>query len=266
MSGHVHIFDLLFCGIPIALYGIGVTRQLCRNHIFRAGQLAFGIGGFAILAFTVFAPLHHLGERLFTAHMIEHELLMAVAAPLIVLAEPALPMLWSLPRSARRAIWSLSSRLTTHSIIRPILLPASATILHGAAIWVWHAPPFFNAAVELEWIHWLQHASFFLTALLFWWAMLVKAPATRKDGLAIGHLFATAMHTGLLGALMTFSTRLWYPASAGTAEWGLTAIEDQQLAGLVMWIPGGLAYALPALWLAARWISQPRRLSYAHAS
>lgn len=260
-----HLTGLLVCGIPVALYSIGTIRQLIRGQGLDRFRMICGAAGFAALAITLLSPLHHLSEGLFTAHMIEHELLMVVAAPLIVLAQPALPMLWGFPRFARRAIGKLSSRIIASFAFRLASLSLSATILHGAAIWIWHVPILFDTALASEGVHWLQHASFFFTALLFWWVVLIKAPDSAKEGPAVGHLFATGMHTGLLGALMTFSMRLWYPPSSRAADWVLTPLEDQQLAGLVMWIPSGIAYVLAALWLAGKWISRApaQRIDYA---
>jgi putative membrane protein len=138
---------------------------------------------------------------------------------------------------------------------RALSRPLPASFAHGAAIWVWHMPAFFVAALASEWLHWLQHASFFFTALLFWWVIFGYRHLRSDAAVSIACLFVTAMHTGLLGALLTFSARLWYPPAPGTAEWGLTAIEDQQLAGILMWMPIGLIYALAALALAGRWIA-----------
>ncbi len=129
--------------------------------------------------------------------------------------------------------------------------PVTATVLHAVAIWVWHVPVFFDAAVMDVVVHRLQHLSFFLTAVLFWWAMLWRS----DPGVAAGELFVTMIHTGILGALMTFAPRILYAAqTAEAAQWGLTRIEDQQLAGLVMWVPVGTVYAGAAIAFFARWV------------
>ena len=126
-------------------------------------------------------------------------------------------------------------------------------LLHGAAIWIWHAPVLFDAAVTHLVLHRLQHLSFLLTALLFWWALLRNCGA----GAAAGHLFVTMTHTSLLGALLTFAPRVLYRVQTVHAgDWGLTPIQDQQLAGLVMWVPAGTIYAGAALGFAALWIAR----------
>jgi cytochrome c oxidase assembly factor CtaG len=99
-----------------------------------------------------------------------------------------------------------------------------------------------------------QHLSFFATALLFWWTLQENCRGVAGHGAAVGYLFATALHTSFLGILLVFSPVLWYAPSFGAAGWGLTPLEDQQLAGLIMWVPGGLIYAGAALLAARAWI------------
>ena len=124
-------------------------------------------------------------------------------------------------------------------------------MLHGIAIWAWHAPVLFDAAVTNVAMHRLQHLSFLLTAMLFWWSVLYCSNA----GAAAWHLFITMMHTGILGALMALAPRVLYQAQTATAaEWGLTPLQDQQLAGLIMWVPAGTIYAGAAIALTVLWI------------
>ncbi|HET6343355.1 MAG TPA: cytochrome c oxidase assembly protein, partial [Myxococcota bacterium] len=105
--------------------------------------------------------------------------------------------------------------------------------------------------------HWLQHASFLGTALLFWWAMVGSPARQRTYGASVVHLFLTSLHTGLLGVLLVLSPRLWYPTMGSDAFlWGLSPLEDQQLAGLIMWVPAGVIYAGAALALAGVWIAR----------
>lgn len=104
--------------------------------------------------------------------------------------------------------------------------------------------------------HTAQHVSFLVSALLFWWALIRVHGARRQYGAAVLYLFATMLHTSLLGALLTFSNVTWYPAYAETTEaWGLSPLEDQQLAGLVMWAPPGFVYLRAALALFAFWLN-----------
>ncbi|MHC9420195.1 cytochrome c oxidase assembly protein [Sphingomonas citri] len=213
----------------------------------RRGLLyAAGMGG---LAAALVSPLHEAGERSFAAHMFEHELLMLVGAPLLVLAEPMAVMLWAFPPAGRRAIASGVPMIAAPW--RRLTGAVTATVSQAAALWLWHAPVLFDRALASEGWHVAQHLSFLVTALLFWTAMLHRrTPA----GMAALCLVATAIVSGALGALMVFATSPWYAgyASLGLASFGLTPAEDQQLAGLLMWVPGGLVHAGAALVLMRR--------------
>jgi cytochrome c oxidase assembly factor CtaG len=217
------------------------------------------VTSFAVAWLTIFvvlaSPLEELAEELFTAHMIQHELLMVVAAPLLVLGRPLVVMLWALPANRRpvvgRAIKAVPVRRTWHALTRPM----DAWLLHAAAIWIWHIPALFETALRSEVAHAAQHISFVASGLLFWWVIIY--PRRRSaGGMSVLYLFTTAVHTGVLGALMTFARTPWYSTYAGHGtEWGLTPLADQQLAGMVMWIPASIAYLIAALLVVRRWLA-----------
>ena len=197
------------------------------------------------------SPLHWLGERLFTFHMIEHEIIMAISAPLIVLSRPVGTLLWSLPRRIRIKAGRVMQLAAVRKAWNWLSAGSTATLLHAIAIWAWHAPALFDAAVTNVVIHRLQHLSFFLTAVLFWWSVFRRS----ETGAAAWQVFVTMLHTSVLGALMALTPRVLYVAQTATASaWGLTPLEDQQLAGIIMWVPAGTIYAGTALALMAIWI------------
>ncbi|MBV8701085.1 MAG: cytochrome c oxidase assembly protein [Bradyrhizobium sp.] len=253
---------------PLYLVGIGFyagTQRLWQNAGAGRGvsfrQVAAFWTGWLIVALAVTSPLHWLGERLFTAHMIEHELLMLVAAPLMAFARINGPLLWSLPPSFRPAAGRVLSFTPLAGAWALASHPLSATILHGAALWVWHAPPLYAWALASPVVHRLQHVSFFATALLFWWVLLHGRGRGRsmrvRDGIAIACLFVTVLHSGVLGALLTLSTRIWIPGQDALAgAFGLSPLEDQQLAGILMWVPMGTLYTAAALFFAYRWLTR----------
>jgi cytochrome c oxidase assembly factor CtaG len=143
--------------------------------------------------------------------------------------------------------------------------PLAATALHGLALWVWHAPVLYAWALENETIHRLEHLSFFLTGLLFWWVLFHGRGPGRgervRDGIGIGCLFITVLHSGVLGALLTLAPHVWYPAQVQfSADFGLTPLEDQQLAGVLMWVPMGAIYTAAALYFAHRLLATNERL------
>jgi putative membrane protein len=195
-------------------------------------------------------PLHEAGERSFAAHMLEHELLMLVAAPLLVLSRPLGIALWAFPQGVRRTLASFGHGIG--GVWRTLTAPVLATLLQAAALWLWHAPRLFDLALADPGWHVMQHLCFLVTALLFWWAVLHGRE--RRVGIAVGCLFFTAVVSGALGALMAFSSSPWYAGYVdnGMDAFGLTPAEDQQLAGLLMWIPGGLVHAVAGLVLIAR--------------
>lgn len=231
----------------------------------RSAASAFAIG-WTILAFTLVSPLHALGAVLFSAHMAQHELLMTVATPLLVLGRPLIPFVWALSPKWRRETRRWSSATAIHRPWRVVTHPAVAFGLHAAAIWIWHVPPLYDATISSELMHAAQHLSFLGTALLFWWVIL--KPSRGGAGVSIAMLFGTVLHTGALGALLTLTSHLLYPAyGATTGPWGFQPIEDQQIGGLIMWVPGGLAYVIVALFLVARILRESEhRVMQRHAS
>ncbi|MER8752354.1 cytochrome c oxidase assembly protein [Mesorhizobium sp. M1050] len=248
--------------LPLAaaasLYAAGAIRlwrRSGRGRPMRSRQALLFAAGWAVLAVALVSPIHALGGRVFAAHMIEHELLMAVAAPLLVASCPTVPMMWALPMRVRQGLGVAARAGMLRAIWAFISRPVVATILHGAAIWAWHVPALFEAALQQGPLHYAQHASFLGTGLLFWWVLLPRPGHEQACGRAVMHLFFTSVHTSLLGVLLVVSPRLWYPENAiGSKLWDLSPLEDQQLAGLVMWIPAGLIYGGAALLLAALWI------------
>ena len=234
-------------------------RQAGGGHGVRHWQaLGFAIGWIA-LAVALVSPLHALGETLFSAHMAQHELLMAVAAPLLVLGRPALAFLWGLPVGWRRAAGRWAAVPPVRAAWSFVTLPSIAWLLHAVAIWAWHAPGLYDEALTSDPVHALQHASFLGSALLFWWALIHGRNSRLRYGASIIYVFTTAVHTTALGAVLALAPRPLYPAYSATAAWGLTPLEDQQLAGLIMWVPAGIAYLVAALAFMTGWLRESER-------
>jgi putative membrane protein len=243
------------------LYLRGISslwRSAGPGHGIRHWEAAAFAGGWITLLLALVSPLHRLGGVLFSAHMAQHELLMAAAAPLLVLGRPMVPFVWALPMSWRRTVGDWAAVAPVRGTWHLLTLPLVAWILHGVAIWLWHAPALFEATLRSDLVHTLQHMSFLGTGLLFWWALLRGRGSGIGRPAAVLYLFTTSVHTTVLGALLTFSSRAWYPLYApGTAAWGLTPLEDQQLAGLIMWVPANLSYLIAALAIASAWLKEP---------
>lgn len=247
--------------VTLAVYLVG-TRALWaragRGHGVTGVQVACFVAGWLALVIALVSPLHALGESLFSAHMTQHELLMTVAAPLLVIGRPLVPALFALPASSRRAASGWTKAGWFRHGWNVITRPSVAFALHAVAIWGWHLPSLYGATLDNDAIHTLQHFSFLGTALLFWWTVL--NPAWSGRGIALLSLFGTMLHTGALGALLTVSASVWYaPYMTTTTAWGLTPLQDQQLGGLIMWIPGGITYLVAALALLAASLRESER-------
>ena len=241
-------------------YAVGVRR------VWRAAGVGYGIrrgeavvfaAGWATLVVALVSPLDALSEALFSAHMVQHELLMIVAAPLIVIGSPGVAFAWLLPAHRRRAFYDTVRRRPMLSMWAAITAPATVWLLHALALWIWHLPVLYEAALASDAVHAAQHVCFFGTAALFWWGLAHGRYGRLGYGAAVVYVFATGVHSGVLGALLTFSPRVWYPAYAATSRaWGLTPLEDQQLAGLVMWVPAGVIFLVVGLAFFAAWLRE----------
>jgi cytochrome c oxidase assembly factor CtaG len=251
--------------IVVPLYASGLLYYFGTGRIWRHAGHGRGVkhwqaacfwAGWLLLALALTSPLHWLGERLFVAHMVEHEVIMVLAAPLLAIARPVGAFLWALPPALRKALGGIAK---TSVVAKPWLVlrdPLVATVLHAGVLWAWHMPRLFNLVLVDITMHRLQHATFFLSAVLFWWSLFYGPLRRRGYGMAVLWLFVTSMQTAALGILITLSRTLWYPQQTEFAgAFGLTPLEDQQLAGLVMWVPAGFVYTGVALFFASRWIS-----------
>lgn len=238
-------------------FALGTARVWSRAGLGRGisrGQTTAFIAGWLTLVVALASPLDGLAEMLLAAHMLQHVLLVAVAAPLLALSRFEVGLIWAAPRRWRRAIarrhwWRLAPVRWAGWCVRPV----PSWLLQAAALWLWHLPGPYQAALANAWLHAAEHACFTGTALLYW--ATVMRPGRLAPGWRILSLLLTGVQSGLLGGLMTFASTPWYPAyRAYAARWGLTPLDDQQLAGLVMWVPASLAYLAGALWWLGRWL------------
>jgi putative membrane protein len=246
---------VLLCGAGI-LYATGQRRLALRGaRQRRVEPVAFWVGVMAMFA-AVLPPLDHLAAERFSAHMLQHELLMLVGTPLMVAGRPMAVWLWGLPDSARLSS-SIAFRDTHSARLWAILTaPAVAWALHGGTVWLWHLPVLYEWAVQNEAVHAVQHATFVGTSVLFWWGLVYGRYGRAGYGASVFYVFTTVVHTGILGALFTLSTRPFYAIYAARTS---DPVADQQRAGLVMWIPAGLVLTLAGIALFAAWLGESER-------
>jgi putative membrane protein len=241
-------------GLALLVFIVGWRRLAARASAPPAGTVRF-LSGWAVLTLALTSPLHQAGERSFTMHMIEHELIMLVATLLLASSGTGGVLAWGLPRRLRRSLaGSWTSPL--QSLWRRLTDPVTATVVQGVVMWAWHAPILFDRALDSSGWHIAQHACFFASSLVFWWAMLHPRRGASGYGVSAMCLFATSLIGGALGALMSFSLSPWYAdyAAMGMTGIGLDPVDDQRLAGLIMWIPGGLVHGMAALVMFYKWL------------
>jgi len=244
-------------------YALGTWRLWQRADLHRGvrvWQLGSFAAGWATVALSLLSPLDAFSDISFAAHMAQHELLMLVAAPLLIFGRPLVVLLWSLPADARRRVGLWVSRGGVAALWHGLTGPLVTLLLHALAVWLWHIPFLFDAALADERVHAVQHLSFFITAALFWWAVVHGRYGRVGYGISVLFVFATALHQSVLGALLTVGRFIWYPLAARRAlDAGIDPLEDQQLAGVLMWVPSGIVFAVLGLALFSAWLGDAQR-------
>ncbi len=245
------------------IYALGVFRlwlHAGRGHGIPVWRAAAFAACLLALIIALVSPLDTLAAESFAAHMTQHMILILIAAPLFVLSAYPVALMWVLPH-----LWAnASAHHLRHfsGLWRLITQPLVAWTIFTATLWLWHVPRLYDAALQNNTIHFFEHSCFFAAAALFWWVLVRSAGRKQiQYGLNVLYLFTTALQSGALGALMTFASQPWYSTYArGGAVFGLTALGDQQLAGLIMWLPGGVLFVLLAAAYFIAWLNAVERM------
>lgn len=213
-----------------------------------AGQASIFLCGVLVMFVALLSPLHELGDRyLFSAHMVQHLLLTLVVAPLLIVGTPSwmLRPLVNVPQVFRVA------RIAT--------LPVMAFVVFNAVFVLWHIPTLYDLALRERGVHVLEHLMFLVAALMMWWPVVGRLPELPRPSYLVQmlYLFVHPTVPAILGAIITFSDGVlyeWY--AAAPRIWGLSAHTDQQIGGIIMWIPGGLAYLFSLMVVFLVWAGQ----------
>ena len=251
--------------VVVAIAGCAYERGRRRlraaldpGRVVSTGAVACWWAGLGVILLATISPIGGLDDELLTVHMAQHLLLGLIAPLLIVIGRPVVVMTRAVDRSTAHAVRQWLRPFGVGRIRRsaPTTL-AAAVGFHVGSWWAWHVPVLFDLALHHELVHLLEHATLFASGAALWWAVL--GPAwQRRIGLTVAGLFGATVGTGMLAALMVLASQPIYSVSPDLAQWGLSAMSDQQLAGAVMWVPGGFIYLGAVSVLLVRWLgSEP---------
>jgi cytochrome c oxidase assembly factor CtaG/cytochrome c2 len=238
-----------------------ISRRAGLARIIRPHEIYAFTAGMLTLFIALLSPIDTVGEQLFSVHMVQHLMLMMVAAPLFAWSRPALVLLWALPPKGRKVMGRAWAGFGLRGAIRGLMHPITVWVLFSGAFVFWHFPVPYSWALQNELVHALEHLSFFITALMFW-TIVLEPDGYRRLGYGATLIFVATngIVSGLPGALMILATQPLYPVHADrVAAWHMTLLQDQQLAGVIMWIPGGLAYAAATCFAFVKWLSGSER-------
>jgi putative membrane protein len=240
--------------LTVALYHYGVAHLGRLRQALGRGSVVCFDGGMAALAVALASPLDAAAASIFSAHMVQHMVLMVVAAPLLVCGRPGLVLTATRPARPRRLVRRIGTRAAMRRIARALFHPIVVCALATLTLWAWHHPALYETAVTHDLVHVLEHATLLVTAAAVWAVALGRVRDPVPVPAAGLLLLATALQGGALGAILTLARAPLYTVHAAMApQWGLSALEDQQLAGVLMWMPAGLVYVGAAAALLVRW-------------
>jgi cytochrome c oxidase assembly factor CtaG len=225
---------------------------------FTVPRLAAFLGGLACLWVAIASPLDDAADALLSAHMVQHLLLFTAAPALLLLGDAPLPLLRGLPDAVRRIVVAPLRSHSLRSALHALTHPLIALLLSSAVLWGWHSPRLYQLALRVPAIHLVEHASFFAAGILFWYPVVQPWPSGRRwpGGAMIPYLLIADVQNTLLAAAFTFADRVLYPFYELQNRAGVAAaLDDQVLAGVIMWVPMSLAYLVPAVLLTIRLLS-----------
>jgi cytochrome c oxidase assembly factor CtaG len=238
------------------------TRRRAGENRWQAGAswrpIAY-LSGLLILGITLMSPIDVLSTQLFTMHMIQHVLLVMIIPPLILLANPMPFSLWGLPKEARRTVggwFSRGSRL--RGVLKSTTGAGFVWLAYVIVIWGWHDPNAYNLALENSLVHDIEHITFLLVSMLFWWHIIGAGPRIHRSlspAARFGFTLSAIPPIMIAGVAIVFAIEPIYPYYAALPRlWGISTLQDQRIAGIIMWVPGSMMYMIAALILVARWL------------
>lgn len=247
------------------LYRLGDRRTLTppRNRAVARRQRACFYAGLAVVAVALASPLDAFSEQLFWAHMIQHVLLLVVAAPLIVLAQPWIRLWRALPLATRRSLGrslALGERTRwLRAVSRLLGSPWAGFVAFNGILLAWHAPPLFDAALRSPTLHALEHTLFFSTGVLFWKQVIDSPPlhARLSSVQRVAYLVGAMVVGWVLAIVLALAPHPLYDfyAHQATRPGGISELTDQQLAAGIMWVPGSITFVIVIFAYVHRWLA-----------
>jgi cytochrome c oxidase assembly factor CtaG len=258
-----------FLLVPLIAVGVAYVvgyRRLARRRraqrTFRTRGGLFAMG-YTALVVALISPLHSVGEQYFSVHMVQHLLLTLVAPPLLLLSCSMPVLLWALPAHDRATVGRLFGQPgPIRSTLKLLTTPLVALGLFISTQWIWHQPAAYDWALENRWAHYAEHLTFFLTAILFWWPVVgaPPLPSPLSYPARFGYTFMAWLPSSVLGAGIALARAPLYPYYVQSARaTGIDPAFDQQLAGLIMWVPGDVVFAAILLILFAAYMQHEER-------
>ncbi len=253
------IMATLTLAAMVHLLGRWRLRQRGGQRIIAPWRSASYLSGLVVLWLALMSPIDVLSGQYFFMHMIQHLLLVMLAPPLLLIGNPMPIMMWGLPAALRREVgrW-LRRGAVFRRFVAALTTPGLVWLAFVAALVGWHDPGAYEAALRSDFVHDLEHLTFFGTAVLFWWHVIGAAPRIHRpmsDGLRIGYTLSVVPANMITGVVISFTAGPLYPFYATVARpWEITIQQDQMLGGTIMWIPGSMMYLLAALILLARFV------------
>jgi putative membrane protein len=232
-----------------------------RQHMTAGWKLASYWAGLGFIALALLSPIDVLSSQLFFVHMIQHLMLIMFAPPLLLITNPMPVLLWGLPDRLRYPVGNGLSHLLHRqsrfrNALRAATVPGAVWMLWLVSIVAWHDPFLYDAALRYQWLHDIEHLSFFGGGMLYWWLVTGAGPRIHKQMSLTGRIAFTLSAVPpnmLLGIVLSFANEPYYTHYLAVPRlWGIDVLSDQQLGGVIMWVPGSMMYLIAALVLIAR--------------
>jgi cytochrome c oxidase assembly factor CtaG len=248
----------LLAGAVIYARGWRILRLRGSRRLATRWRLVAFLVGLVTVFLSLLSAIDSFSADLFLMHMIQHLLLIMVAAPLIMISNPFPFILWGLPRGRDVGVALFAPGAQFARLLGQTTGPGIVWLLFVACLWGWHDPGAYDAALKSDLIHDIEHLTFYVTALLFWWHVIQSGPRVHgslSHGARIAYTLAIVPANMVAGVAISFANEPLYEHYLTVPRlWGLTALEDQQLGGTIMWIPGSMMYLLAAIVLIAVWM------------